>query len=138
MKAALLKLVVPFSTRGGEQQANVDTPEVPVVKLKASKKPYNGTGYQNKELEKKRQKAIAMLGNKWRILPDNKFVAKGEFHLTLYWRTTAIKRPAVSIITGRLCLLADIKDIVDGLVMEHGQSARVYIGDLKLMGDQSS
>lgn len=80
--------------------------------------------------EVKRQRALALLGSWWRFAKQAKFTMRGEYFLTIYQRQILRKRPDVSLVTGTMMLAADLFSLVSAL----DPKARIYIGDLKLMG----
>jgi len=108
--------------------------EPPVEKKKPLPTEKEFCGYKNEEMEKKRVDALRVLGRNWKAHPKSTFVNRGEHYLTIYFRETIKKRPAISLLTGSMILGIELK----ALVARIDDKERVYIGDLKLMRDQDA
>jgi hypothetical protein len=90
--------------------------------------------YTDSKLEAKRQAAIDTLGTWWKAHEHSTFINRGEHWLTIYHRDVIRKRATRSWVTGAMMLGADLKNLIANI----GDDERVYIGDLKLMGDSEN
>lgn len=88
-------------------------------------------GSQKERNQYKIEDAKQLLGTWWRLHKNSTFVSRGEFFLTIYNRHISGRKPDVSLISGKVILVAELRELLSNL----DQNRRVYIGDLKLMGD---
>jgi hypothetical protein len=88
-------------------------------------------GYHDKDLEKKRQVALDVLGDWYKHHPQTKYRDRSEHFLTIYFREMVCKRPTMTIISGTVMLGVDLKKLILEVIKD---DQRVYVGDIKLLG----
>lgn len=86
---------------------------------------------QSEKHQVKLKRALNLLGRWWKYHSKCSFVNRGEHFLTIYHREISHKRPDISLLSGTHLLVSELMTLVGSL----DQRRRVYIGDLKLMGE---